>query len=198
MYDDISGEPLDMEQVKEARKEEMKEFNKHEVYIKVPLQECWDETGKEPIGTRWVDTNKGDKVHPEIRPRLVAQEIKREKREYLFAATPPLEAKKWLFSFAVTEGIGYVRGRKLEGMRIDFIDARRAYFHALARRKIYVRLCREDYEHGMCGRLQKGMYGTRDAGQNWECEYVEFMMSIGFLGERVSPCCFITKNITLE
>ena len=94
VYDDISGEPLDMELVKEARKEEMKEFNKHEVYVKVPLQECWDETGKEQIGTRWVDANKGDKVHPEVRSRLVAQEIKRDRREDLFAATPPLEAKK--------------------------------------------------------------------------------------------------------
>ena len=126
--------------------------------------------------------------------RGLMHEIKRDKREDLFAATPPLEAKKWLFSFAVTEGIGYVRGRRLEGMKIDFIAVRRAYFHALARREIYVRLCREDYEAGMCGRLQKAMYGTRDAVQNWECEYVEFMLSIGFLGGRVSPCVFYNKE----
>ena len=78
-----------MEEVKEARKEEMKEVRKHDVYTKAPLQECW-----EPIGTRWVDVNKGDKVHTEIRSRLVAQDIKTNKREDLFAATPPLEAKQ--------------------------------------------------------------------------------------------------------
>ena len=61
--------------VREARKEEMEEFKKHEVYIKVPLQECYERTGAAPIGTRWVDINKGDKIHPEYRSRLVAQEI---------------------------------------------------------------------------------------------------------------------------
>ena len=78
----------------------------------------FSDTGKDPIGARWVDINKGDKVHPELRSRLVAQEIKMNRREDLFAATPPLEAKKLLFSFAVTEGIGYVRGNRLGGMKL--------------------------------------------------------------------------------
>ena len=99
IFDDISGEPLDAEGVKEARKEEIRDVRKHEVYVKVPLKECWDATGKDPIGTRWVDVKKkGDKVHPEYRSRLVAKEVKLDKREDLFAATPPLEAKKLLFS----------------------------------------------------------------------------------------------------
>ena len=45
----------------------------------------WDETGKAPIGVRWVDINKGDKVHPEYRSRLVAKEINKGKRDALFA-----------------------------------------------------------------------------------------------------------------
>ena len=53
-----------------------------------------DKHGKDPIGTRWIDVNKGDDDNPEYRSRLVAQEIKRDNREDLFAATPPLEAKK--------------------------------------------------------------------------------------------------------
>ena len=69
-------------------------------------------TGKAPIGTRWIDINKGDEKAPEYRSRLVAQEIKRDKREDLFAATPPLEAKKILFSLAVTEGIGWRKSEK--------------------------------------------------------------------------------------
>ncbi len=68
------------------------------MYEKVPIEECWKETGKAPIGVKWVDTNKGDKERPEFRCRLVAKEIKKDKREDLFAATPPLEAKKMLFS----------------------------------------------------------------------------------------------------
>ena len=63
---------------------------------------------------------------------------------------------------------------------MDFIDVRRAYFHARARRDVYVELPEEDKEPGMCGKLQKSMYGTRDAAQNWEDCYVEFITSLGF------------------
>ena len=44
------------EGVKEAKKEEMREIRKHGVYVKVPLKECWDKTGRKPIGVRWVAT----------------------------------------------------------------------------------------------------------------------------------------------
>ena len=74
------------------------------MYVKVPIKECWDQTGKDPIGTRWIDINKGDEMNPEYRSRLVAQEIKTDTREDLFAATPPLEAKKMLFSPAASFG----------------------------------------------------------------------------------------------
>eukprot|EP00974_Lingulodinium_polyedra_P024395 2361558-Lingulodinium_polyedra.AAC.1 len=74
----------------------MEEFKKHGVYEKVPVKECWDVTGARPIGIRWVDVNKGDEDRPEYRSRLVAKEIKTHRNDELFAATPPLEAKKML------------------------------------------------------------------------------------------------------
>ena len=48
-------------------------------------------------------------------------------------------------------------------MSLDFGDVVRAYFHAKARRKVFVDLPKEDYEEGKCGLLKKSMYGTRDA-----------------------------------
>ena len=69
------------------------------MYVKVPTQQCLEETGQAPIGTRWVDINKGDDVHVEYRSRLVAQELKKLSwADDLFAATPPLEAYKILFN----------------------------------------------------------------------------------------------------
>ncbi len=82
----------------------MRQVHTHKVYQKVPIQQFWDETGKNPITDRRLDINKGDEENKECRSRLVAQEIERDKREDLFAATPPLEAKKMLFSMAVIEG----------------------------------------------------------------------------------------------
>ena len=49
---------------------------------------------------------------------------------------------------------------------MDSIDVRRAYFHARARRDVFVELPEEDAEPGMCGKLLKSLYGTRDAAQN--------------------------------
>ena len=70
------------------------QIRNHNVYEKVPLEECHQKTGKAPIKVKWVDINKGDEINKEYRSRLVAKEIKRDKREDLFAATPPLEAKE--------------------------------------------------------------------------------------------------------
>ena len=70
--------PLDPLLVRRAREEDMKEFNKHGVYVKVPLRECFERTGKKPIGVKWVDINKGDEEKPEYRSRLVAKEIKKK------------------------------------------------------------------------------------------------------------------------
>ena len=55
--------------------------------------------------------NKGDAENPEYRSRLVAKEIKKDNRDDLFAATPPLEALKLLIGMAMTEGIGYEKGK---------------------------------------------------------------------------------------
>ena len=189
-WDDITGKELDPEMVREARAEEMKEFDKHKVYDKVPISQCWQATGRKPIGVRWVDINKGDNKKPKYRSRLVAKELKLDKREDLFAATPPVEAKKLLLAMALTEGYGYDRKGNAHRLKIDCIDVRRAFFHAKCRREVYVALPAEDYEEGMCGKLNMAMYGTRDAPQNWEFEYAEFMEGIGFTKGKATPCLF--------
>ena len=48
----------------------------------------------------------------------------------------------------------------------------------------------EDYEEGMCGKLLKAMYGTRDAPQNLEFEYADSMTDIGFRKGKAAPCAF--------
>ena len=75
-------------------------------------------------------------AHKGYRSRLSAQEIKRNNREDLLAATPPLEANTLLFSLAVTAGVGYEEGAREHGMKLDLVDIRKAFFHADARRKV--------------------------------------------------------------
>ena len=98
-YDELTGEVLDPAEVKASRAEEIRFIRDMPVYVEDTVDRCWELTGKRPIGTRWVDTRKGGGV----RSRLVAQDVKPKgdsNREDLFAAMPPLEAKKILFQEA--------------------------------------------------------------------------------------------------
>ena len=81
---------MDTKLTREAMREEIEAFHKMKVYVTVTIEQCIHETGKRPIGTRWVDTNKGDKAKPKIRSRFVAQELKKDKQPELSAATPPI------------------------------------------------------------------------------------------------------------
>ena len=85
----------------------MEQVKKHDLYGKVPIEECCDKTGEPPIGTKWLEVNKGDDDNLNIRARVVLQEFTKGKLNTIFAATPPQEAKKALLSLAVTKGIDY-------------------------------------------------------------------------------------------
>ncbi len=96
-----------------------------------------------------VDAGTGDEEIPEHRRRLVAREIKKGKREDLCAATPPLEAKKTLFSLWAS----------MPGMFLDFGDVDRAYFLVKARIIAYVELSK-DFEEGTSGLLKNPRSST--------------------------------------
>ena len=76
-------------------------------------------------------------------------------------------------------------------------DVGRAFFHAKARRDVYVHIAEEDQELGderKCGDLNYSMYGTRDAAQNWATEYAEMLVNIGVTQGKASPCVFHHKG----
>ena len=88
IWEDMSGQKLDPGLVKKAREEEILEFNKHGVYIKVLVKECWDATGRAPIGCRWVDVNKGTKGTLSTGPGELQTNSNKDRSQGLFAATP--------------------------------------------------------------------------------------------------------------
>ena len=191
--DDISGKPLRTDLIKKARQEEMDTFNQFPVYTKVPIEDAYFFTGKGPIGTRWVDVNKGDEDDPEYRCRLVAKELKKKNEDTIFAATPPLEGKKLLFSLATTGTKG-----SNDPLKLLFIDVKRAYFYAKSCRPVFVQLPDEDFTEGQCGRLERSMYGTRDAAANWEAEYTNGLIKDGFVAGIASPCTFYSPELDVR
>mgnify|MGYP000446280345 FL=1 len=111
------------------------------------------------VGTRWVFVKKGDKV----RCRLVAQEFAgSDKREDLYAGTPPLPATRYLLSDIVS------RGRRNGKGELMVVDIKRAFLHGLCTRSIYIELPGEESKWGKIrGKLIRALYGTRDAPLAW-------------------------------
>ena len=101
-WDDVSGAKLNKQKIQEARLEEIKQLYKHKVYKKVPISQCWAETGKAPIKVKWIDINKGDDANPVYRSRMVGKEFNNEAMDGIFAGTPPLDAMRCLVHEAAT------------------------------------------------------------------------------------------------
>ena len=149
-WDDKVGQELDPEVVRKARALEMEWYRKMNVFEKRPTQECFGKTKKPPIKVKWVDHNKGDRQHINVRSRLVAKQISTGKQQGLFAAPPPLEALRMLQSATVTGNNPKV---------LMFNDISRAHRHARTASDLYVKFCEEDktepgYDH-RCGKLIK-------------------------------------------
>lgn len=89
--------------------------------------------------------------------------------------------------------------RAAQDRSLDIIrtDVTQAYFYADACRDVYVKLPAEDQAAGeehLCGKLNKAMYGSRDATQNWQNRCSEVAKEMGFSVRRVSRCHFYHKS----
>ena len=74
-WDDITGQELDAQKVKKARRLEVDYCKNMQVLEKVPRRVCREKTGRPPLQARWIDHNKGDRY----RCRWVAKQFKGQK-----------------------------------------------------------------------------------------------------------------------
>ena len=181
-YDEYTGEELPPNLVAAGKQEELKYFASKQVWRAVPRPRA---PGMKVIGTRWVCCNKGDSINPDVRCRLVCQEMKRYETDELFAATPPIETMRLLVSMAAES----------EDLVMSLVDISRAYFNANIGREVYVEMPPEaGVPKGTVGRLIKCMYGTRDAAQGWESTYCAALLRLGFSRGAANPCLFTHKS----
>ena len=162
--DDLTGTPLDSVLVEAAIVKELSYFEEKEVWKLVPISEARRITGKDPITVRWVHTNKGDDITPNLRARLVAREMKNAGDEAIFAPTPPLETLRTVLSLATTRLPGQeppcTDPESEQRIQISLVDISRAYFNAKIDQskpedQSFVDLPPEHPEagKGLCGRL---------------------------------------------
>ena len=102
----------------------------------------------------------------DVRSRLVARDFKgkaTEKRDDLFAATPPLEGLRMLWSKAAA------RGKRGKRRGILVMDAKKAHLNPPCEEEVFIELLEEaGAGAGKCGRLKHWIYGMRPAAQAWE------------------------------
>ena len=188
---------MDPRLVEEARSDEVDFMHKIVMFDYVNVSECWERTGAAPTSTRWVDVvKKNDAGELTVRCRLVGRDFKPKgdrDREDLFAAMPPLEAKRMLFRMAA--GMRSIRReQRLPEMKLMFIDVRKAHLNAECHDDVYVDLPVEFGQPGRCGKLRRWLYGMRKAGQAWEDHYADKLEAIGFARGIAAPTVFYNKE----
>ena len=123
-----------------------------------------------------MDFNKGDKVEPNYRSRLVARQRKSTDTSgnSYFAPAPPLEALRTVLSLAMTRcGDHQPVWDPLSPHRaqLSLIEVKRAYFNAKVDREAapcFVELPPEDpTKRKMCSELLRHRHGTRPAEDGW-------------------------------
>jgi hypothetical protein len=99
---------------------------------------------------------------------------------------PPLEAKRLLFkTAAATWGSS-------DPTKIRLIDVKKAHLNGKVGEDVWacIELPEEDAEPGMCGRLNRWLYGMRPAAKAWEEDYAAKLIGAGFKRGVASPTCF--------
>ena len=183
--DENTGEALDQRLVRAGEAEELRRFEKMGVYEYVDRQEALTDPEGVFVNVKWVRVNKGTKEKPQVKCRLVAQELGYGTRmDELYANTPSLSCVKLAMVYAAQEG----RQRKLMTL-----DVKSAFLYGAARRTIYIELPSADPQAGgdKVGVLRKALYGTRDAPQIWQHEVRRILKQMGFRQSCLQPSVYI-------
>jgi len=198
IYDEYTGLELDRERVHEARLQEITFIHQLRVYRVRPISECLEQTGRQPLPTRWIDHDKNGGfevggVGELLRSRLVVCETKFrstiEKADIVavYSATPPLEIFRALCSLCMS--LPPIDG---ECFVLMFLDISRAHPHCkVLRPNLYIKLppeCGAGPDN--CGLLDYCLYGLRDANQAFEFKVKETAEDQGFTQGKHTACAY--------
>ena len=192
IVDSVTGEILEPEAVKKGREYEMGVFHDRRVYHYVTAEKASADEEGIIIATRWVNSRKGDGV----RCRFVGKEFADgDPRDDLFAGTPPLMAAKLLVSRAATS-----RRSTRSKRSLMIMDVSCAFLYAPIKRSVYIELPDEDpmKKLGYKGKLDKALYGTRDAPQAWAEELERALVELGFVASKLQPSVFWNREKDLR
>ena len=181
-----SAEEFDPTLVWKAKQDELESFKRLNVYRPV-LRDSMVETGA-MISTKWVITNKGTTAEPKIKARFVGREFNdKSMLGELFAGTPGLSVFRYLLSRLATWTRSGLRRSAL------VMDVKTAFLNAPCRRDVYIELPDAGPLSGngkYVGKLNKALYGTRDAPMLWQDTLRAALVGLGFVETLVMPGVF--------
>ena len=84
---DVKGRPLDPHELKAARQKDIQYLWDRKLYEYATEVEAPARTGRNTVGLKWIDTNKGSAEAPRYRTRLVCtEEVRHQGAEPIFSA----------------------------------------------------------------------------------------------------------------
>ena len=168
-----SGQPLELQKVMEGRQKELDSIHRFGVKRDITVQRA-KEMGLKFVHAKWLDDKKPTPADPAaVRSRLVATEVATYAREDVSQSTPPLRGSRLIVSLAATK-----RNQAGEHTRlVARYDISVAFFHADSTGQIAVIPPKGLAHPGWCWHLEKAMYGTREASQQWGKKVTQVMVS---------------------
>ena len=143
------------------KRDELRKLRQMETFSQVPRNDPERYQGAVVVGTRWVMVKKGTEDKPKIKARLCAQEFALRPDAELFAGTPGLPGVKTLLSHLASAPPGE--------LELWVADVKGAFLYGRITRHAYIRLPKELDSMGLTlGKLNKSLYGLRDAPQIWK------------------------------
>jgi hypothetical protein len=152
--------------------------------------------GRKAVSGRWLYKIKynNDGTVDKYKARFVAKGFSQRygvDYEETFAPTTRMATIRIVLSLAVQEGT-----------TVNHLDVKGAYLHSTLEEEIYLKQP-EGYEksnhHGnpyVC-RLQKGIYGLRQAGRRWYETLDAFLVKTGFKRSSHDPCLYVLNGMIL-
>lgn len=111
--------------------------------------------------------------------RLVARGCKQDKSESIYAHVPGSTTIKVFLAIAAN--------RQLE---ITQMDVKAAYLNSYLKEEVYMTIPKGFPAEGSLCRLNKAIYGLRQASQAWTTEFESFMKGNNFLNSEVDTCLY--------
>jgi hypothetical protein len=169
--------------VENSQGEQKRQAARDKEYNTLMEYHTWDlvppPLGRKIVGSKWVDTIKRDGTY---KSRLVCQGYSQvEGIDYFNTFSPVAKPTMVRIVFMVAA---------IYDMELDQIDVRAAYLNADMDVPIYMRQPK-GYEKGnLVCKLNKALYGTKQAGRAWGKLLKGFLVGNGFTPSIYDPCCF--------